>query len=336
MKTLGDLGEFGFIERVRRIVGDPGVELGIGDDAAIVRIGGARVVLTTDALVEDVHFRRGWETPRRLGRRAFAVNASDVAAMGGTPRASLIAIAAPATEPARDLLELHRGFAEAAREHGAPLVGGNVSGGPVLMISVTLVGEAPRRPLRRDGARPGDLLFVGGPLGGNALARERRLAARSGARRPPLPMPTPRVALGRVLSERGLSRAAIDVSDGLVQDLGHVCAASGVGAEIDLAAIPLAPALRRLPREAALALALHGGEDYELLFTAAEAKRAAIESLATAPIAIGRIVAGSGVVLVDAGGRRTPAPAAGFDHFRRDRRARQARTDRKDRRGRRG
>jgi thiamine-monophosphate kinase len=323
VKTLGDLGEFGLIARVARIVGDPGVEIGIGDDAAIVRIGGGRVVLTTDALVEDVHFRRGWETPRRLGRRAFAVNASDVAAMGGIPRASLLSIVAPRSESAHDLLEIHRGFAGAAREHGAPLVGGNVSGGPVRMISVTLVGEAPRRPLRRDGARVGDLVFVGGPLGRNALARERRLAGARGSRHPPLPLPSPRIVLGRALAERRLSRAAIDLSDGLVQDLEHVCAASGVGAELELEAIPLAPALRRLARDAALELALHGGEDYELLFTAPARKRAAIEALASpAPVVIGRIVAGSGVVLVDRTGRRRRARPAGFDHFGRGARGR--------------
>jgi thiamine-monophosphate kinase len=311
--SLATLGEFGFIDRLRRRSrGGRGVELGPGDDCAVVRLGAARLLLTADELVENVHFRRGWESPRRLGERAFAVNASDIAAMGGRPLWALLSIAAPPSALARELAALSSGFAAAARSAGASLVGGNLSRAERWSISVALVGEAPAHPLRRDGARVGDLVCVSGTLGGAALARRRRLRSRVRANAA-LPLPVARVALGARLAKRGLAHAAIDVSDGLLQDLGHLCRASRVGAEIEAGALPLPPSLRRLPRPDALHLALHGGEDYEILFTVAPANRKTIERLGAA--VIGRIVSRRGVRVVGDDRRPLPIAGRGWDHF---------------------
>ena len=310
--TLAALGEFGFLDRLRRrLRGGRGVETGPGDDCAVVRLGGARLLLTADALVENVHFRRGWESPRRLGARAFAVNASDVAAMGGRPLWALLSIAAPRDAAVRELEGVSLGFADAARAAGAALVGGNLSRAPQWSLSVALVGEAPARPLRRDAARVGDLVCISGTLGGFAFARQRRL--RASRARTTLPLPISRVALGVRLARGGLGRAAIDVSDGLLQDLGHVCRASRVGAEIDAHALPLARPLRALPRAAALELALYGGEDYELLFTIDPRREKTVRRLGATTI--GRIVAGRRIRVVDERGRELRLSGGGWDHF---------------------
>src|SRR2546423_5263566 len=160
---LSELGEFGFIERLRRLERrHPAVDVGIGDDCAVVRVGRRRVLLTTDALVEGVHFRWSWDRPAGLGRRAFLVNASDIAAMGGTPRFALLSLAAPRSATAADLGALVRGFAAAARENACVLVGGNLSASRRWVLSATLVGEPCGEPLRRSGARVGDGLWVSG------------------------------------------------------------------------------------------------------------------------------------------------------------------------------
>jgi len=270
---LRDLGEFGLIARIARaasragVAGSRDVVLGIGDDAAILRPrAGEDVVVTTDALVEGAHFRFATQDARTLGRRALLVNLSDLAAMGARPLGCTIALAAPPSLPARHALGLMRGAIDVARAAGCPLVGGNLARASETSITVSALGAVRRgRALRRDAARPGDRLLVTGSLGGAALAVAR---AQRGARvraLPPL-----RLAAGRALARLARPGACIDVSDGLVADLGHLLEASGVGARLDLAALPLprgfAEACARAGRSP-LALALAGGEDYELLFT---------------------------------------------------------------------
>lgn len=324
-QALGALGELGFLARLPRLVrAGAGVEVGIGDDCAVVRADGVRWLLTTDALVEDVHFRRGWDAPRGLGRRAFAVNASDVAAMGGAPRFALLSLALPNHAEVDEVEEFIRGFERAARATGASLVGGNLSAAPQWVASVTLVGTACGRPLLRSGARPGDAIYVSGALGGAALVRERlldgaHLDAKSAA---PLLRPNPRLALGRLLSTRRLASAAIDVSDGLLRDLGHVAEASGIRAVVEAQRLPFASMLRRVPSPHRLALAVAGGEDYELVFTVAPASErrlaAAVRALLprTAVTRIGRVERGRGVEVRDEDGRPIEVGALGFDHFR--------------------
>jgi thiamine-monophosphate kinase len=273
-------------------------------------------------LVEDVHFRRGWGTARQLGYKAFAVNASDIAAMGGQATHALVDLRAPASTPVSFLDDLYRGFRHAARREGAVLVGGNTSRAASLAVGVTLLGWAPHGCLTRDRCRVGHDLVVTGTLGLAALGLRTLRAGGPGAsaavRRflePPL-----RGALARALARTGLCGGMIDVSDGCLQDLGHLCAASGVGAEVEVERIPLAAAYRRVcgtnPR-----LALVGGEDYELLFSARPALAAPLATLARrhrCPISrIGRIVAAErGIRLLHGRERAVARGPFGHDHFR--------------------
>jgi thiamine-monophosphate kinase len=318
-RTIADVGELGLLARLLPTLGgDRDVLLGPGDDCAIVHVRSRRVLLTIDTLVEDVHFRRGWLTPRQLGHKAFLVNASDIAAMGGVPRWCLINLAAPPDIGAADLSAISRAVAAAAAGAGAALVGGNLSRARDLSVTVAVLGDAPRRPLTRRGARPGDLLFVTGSLGEAALGVHELghdAAARGPAvhrfRQPPL-----RLRAGALLARSGIVTAMIDVSDGLVQDLGHLCAASRVGARLALAQVPCTPRVRRGGPE----LALTGGEDYELLCAVPERHRHTAERLAArlgCPFTeIGACVPeGAGVRVVDAEGRDVPLSTPGHDHF---------------------
>jgi thiamine-monophosphate kinase len=321
---LFEIGEFGFLERLRTLrIPRRDVELGIGDDCAIVRAGRRRLLLTTDALVENVHFRWAWDTPAGLGERSFAVNASDVAAMGGAPRFVLLSIVAPGTARVDRLEGIVRGFAVAARKSGCALVGGNLSAGPHWMISVALVGEPFGIPLQRSGARAGDHVYVSGVLGAAAFGREILLGRRRGSRRETLAFRRPRARLdvGEMLARTRAASAAIDLSDGLLSDLGHICRASRVGARIDSERLPFAPPLSRLAKEERLALALGGGEDYELLFSVPPTRVRRLEQAARrrslVVTDIGRVTRERGVRLTGVSRPLSATFAGGFDHFRR-------------------
>jgi thiamine-monophosphate kinase len=258
-----------------------GAVLGVGDDAAIVRARpGYELVVTADMLVEGRHFAAGAD-PRKLGHKALAVNLSDIAAMGARPLWTTLALALPRAD-ARWLAAFSGGFMRLARRHGVDLVGGDTTRGP-LNICVQVMGEVPRGgALRRDAARPGDDIWISGTLGDAALALAAgRMRLPPGERRAleaKLDMPTPRVDLGIAL--RGVARSAIDVSDGLVADLGHICERSRVGAVIALEGIPTSAILgRQLGRPEARAALLAGGDDYELCFTAARTRREAVARL---------------------------------------------------------
>ncbi len=266
-----------FTHRARNAV------LGVGDDAALVRVRrGHELAISADMLVSGRHFFRGAD-PRELGHKALAVNLSDMAAMGATPRWATLALALPSAD-ARWVREFSRGFMRLARRFEVDLIGGDTTRGP-LNICVQIMGEAPRgTALRRDGARSGDDIWVSGTLGDAALA----LAALKGRLRlkpaelahcaARLHLPTPRVALGLAL--RGIARSAIDISDGLLADLGHVLGGSGVAAEIEFAALPASPIMQRyLDRVAACSALLAGGDDYELCFTAPARARERIERI---------------------------------------------------------
>jgi len=317
-RALGAIGEFGLLARLLPILptGGRGVLLGPGDDCAVVAPRGRALLVTIDALVEGVHFRRGWLSPAELGRKAFAVNASDLAAMGGAPRWGVVQIAAPPRLPAADVVAISRAIAAAARRAGASLVGGNLSRARELSVALALIGEAPPRPVTRAGARPGDALYVTGRIGDAALGvRLLRRGIRSGPAVSRFRAPTPRLAAGALLARRRLASAMIDVSDGLLQDLGHLCAASAVGARIELARVPCAPAVRR----AGIDLALTGGEDYELLFAVPRRRETALARVASqfgcAVTRIGECTRGGGIRVVDERGREQSF-AGGHDHFR--------------------
>lgn len=316
-RRLRDIGEHGWIARLLRAMPRGSrVVVGPGDDAAAIRLPRGALLLTTDTLVEGAHFRAGWETPARLGQRALRINLSDVAAMGGRPLAALVAVEAPPDLPVAVLDGLMRGVLRDARAHGVDVVGGNLAAAPRLAVTLTLVGVASRRPVTRGGARPGDDVWVTGTLGGAGAAVRALLAGRPG-RRPPVPV---RLEAARRLAP--LAHAMIDVSDGLMQDLGHVCRASGVAAVVEAARVPVAAACRRALGAGAVAFAATAGEDYELLLTAPPGMRARLERVGSRVgcglARIGRIEAGRPAVrLLDAGGRPLSPRRAGFDHFRR-------------------
>ena len=323
---LSDLGEFPFLSRLRnRIPTDRRVVLGLGDDCAAVTLSGT-TLLTTDALVENVHFRREWTPFSLLGEKAFAVNASDIASMGGEPAFALLSLGIPHTCEVEDLDAFFDGFIGATTACGAALVGGNLSAAPCLMISVTLLGRAPYGVVTRAGARVGDDLYVSGTLGDAALGlrflqegRDDPVAQQSKAR---FLRPSARLTIGREVAARHVVSAMIDVSDGLLQDLGHLCEESQVGAIIEAPALPLSAAYRALIGEQNWSVALTGGEDYELLFSTPVEHHAAIQELARVsdcPITrIGRIVPQSERIAVRGSDGTVYTPErAGYDHFRR-------------------
>lgn len=314
------MSEFTLIDDIRRLtaLARADVVLGIGDDAAVLATThGHQLVACTDTLVEGVHFLPG-TAPGDLGWKALAVNLSDLAAMGAEPAWVLLALTLPAAEAAF-VADFAKGFAELARTHGVALVGGDTTQGP-LAITVTALGGVPAGTvLTRAGAQIGDAVFVTGTLGGAAgalrLLQDRRdvpdaLLAR-------LQRPTPRIAAGLAL--RGLASACIDVSDGLVADLGHVCAASGVGADIEVEVLPMAPELAAVFNATSCReFALTGGDDYELCFTVPAAREAEVAALLAdkgGATRIGRIVADSGVRVRDRTGRCLELPRKGWEHF---------------------
>jgi len=289
--------------------------LGVGDDAALLRPGaGMELAVSTDLLLEDRHFRAGADA-RMLGHKSLAVNLSDMAAMGAAPRWATLALALPAANE-RWLAGFSKGFFALARRFGVELVGGDTVRGPTggpLVICVTILGEVPKKKaLRRDGARPTDSIWVSGKLGAAAygLARRDDMGA---ARR--LHMPEPRVALG--LRLRGIATAAIDVSDGFAQDLGHILERSGVGAVVHY---DMLPKHRIEDRKLERRCVLSGGDDYELIFTAPAGSGARVRALARALklrlTRVGSIGRRRDLRMLDANGRQMKVER-GFDHFSR-------------------
>ncbi|MEO8104109.1 MAG: thiamine-phosphate kinase [Betaproteobacteria bacterium] len=297
--------------------------LGVGDDCALIAVAdGCELAISTDTLVSGTHFFADTD-PEKLGHKALAVNLSDLAAMGATPRYVTLALTLPAIDHAW-LEGFSRGFVQLADESGVELIGGDTTRGP-LSMTLTVFGDVPAgRAMRRDGARAGDDIWVSGALGGAALAlrhlrgevvlpdavRDRALER--------LHRPVARNALGCAL--RDAAHAAIDISDGLVADLTHICERSGLSAVIDWPAVPLSPVLLSMGLDVRIACALAGGDDYELCFTADEGNRKALEAIAldtgVALTRIGKMRTGDSRVQVrDEHGEPMPIVAAGFDHF---------------------
>lgn len=318
---LSDVGEFGLIEKLKDILGEaPDGEVWAGDDAAVLRAPAGTILFTTDLMIEGVAFDLELTGPEDLGYKSLAVNISDIAAMGGVPRRAVVGLGLRPGIDSEWIERLYRGMRECAEEFGAAVAGGDISRSDCLLISVALLGNpAGRRVIERRGARPGDLICVTGVLGASA-AGYRML--RSGNReRPDLLQahlrPVPRVKETEIL-RTFLPSSMIDVSDGLAADLGHLCEASNVSAEIDLDALPIAdaPGLDRSPID----LALEGGEDYELLFTMVperfeEASLGVVERTGTPVTRIGRILPiGEGPQIRTADGTRVEV--RGWDHLK--------------------
>lgn len=302
------------------------VRMGIGDDCAVLRPrAGYEICVTTDFSLEGRHFRREWHPPQAVGHRCLARGLSDLAAMGAEPLAVFLSLAVPARTPAAWVEGFLEGLLALARRQRVPLAGGDTAESPELVeADIVAVGQLPAGAARmRSGARAGDGLYVTGALGGAAAelralgkrpAKFRKLA-RARAGHPHL-FPEPRLELGRRL--RGVAMGMIDISDGLSTDLTHLCRASGVAAEIEETALPVHPLA--LQKRDAIRFALHGGEDYELLFTAAPGTRVPRRIGGVAITRIGTVRkpgrGGPVITMKTSDGRTVPVEAAGWEHFR--------------------
>jgi thiamine-monophosphate kinase len=312
------LQEKSLIKRIRlRARGGSAVVTGIGDDCAVLRLPpGHELLVTTDFTIEKVHFRRDWHRPDVVGRRCLARGLSDIAAMGGQPRAAFLSLALGSDVPQKWVDRFLNGLLSLADEFKVPLAGGDTAESPAgIQADIVVVGSVPQgKAVLRSGARPGDRIYVTGELGGSAaalaqLAAGLPMGAEAGAHF----RPKPRLAVGEWLRRQSLPSAMIDVSDGLSTDLEHVCKESHVGAEIEAGAIPLARVGQRKQREVALELALHGGDDYELLFTSSRNVPARVAGVRVTRI--GQITHANGMRLLDAEGRPRKLEARGWEHF---------------------
>jgi len=329
------LGEFGLIDLLAKMISGAQDQsaaslqkliIGIGDDAAAWKAEAGTQLVTTDSLFQDVHFRLETTPWYELGWKSLAVNLSDIAAMGGVPEYAVISLAVPPDTEVDGVKALYQGMLDLARRFGVAIVGGDTCRAPLVSITLTVLGRArgkEGRVLTRSAARPGDKIAVTGALGAAAagmemLDKKLKLDAESGRQlKKTFLQPEPRVAEGQTLVGLGV-KAAIDISDGLIADLRHICECSRVGAKVEADKIPVAPAVRKHFGERALELAAAGGEDYELLFTASGEVVDKVRTKISCPVTIiGEIVAeGPGrVILVDKHGRRIDLSKSGWEHF---------------------
>jgi len=332
---VSELGEFGLIDLLAELTyqaRDDQVEawqklvFGIGDDAAAWHGDTSIQLATVDSLIQDIHFTFGITPWRELGWRALAANLSDIAAMGGRPRYALVSLALPGESEVEDVTALYRGMIELAGRFGVALVGGDTSRAPLLVINITVLGNKGENEtiLTRSAARPGDRVAVTGYLGASAAGLEMLTGGlkfnpeAAASLREAFLTPYPRVAEGQVLAEQGVM-AAIDISDGLVSDMGHICRASRIGARIEADRVPVHPAVVANFGGRALELALSGGEDYELLFTAGAGVIERVEGLLSGPVTVIGEITGDGageVTVVDSRGNPLGLAKSGWEHFK--------------------
>jgi len=324
---LRELGEFGLIERIAsRVPRNTGVKIGIGDDAAAIEpTAGLLSLITADMLVEGVHFDLSLCDPVTLGRKSLSVNLSDIAAMGGIPRHFILSLAIPRDVRVEFLDAFIEGILERGEQFGVTLIGGDTSSSQTgLVISVTVIGEqSPEMIVKRSGARPGDLICVTGTLGDAALGLA---LLKAGEREGPAIArhldPLPRVREGMKLAEAGIPSAMIDISDGLLADLGHILDQSGTGGRLYLEKLPISGEYRAkqpLSGEEFFSFPLSGGEDYELLFTAPPGKVTALQSLfaetGTTATIIGEITPRPGLLVLTPAGIEYSPKHKGYNHF---------------------
>lgn len=346
--ALAALGEFGLISRIAAgVFAHENVKTGIGDDAAVTALSaGMQLLTSTDMLLEDVHFRRAWHDPYRLGRKSLAVSISDIAAMGGIPRWALLSLAIPSNLPLDFIDDFMRGFLAMASENRVALIGGDTcSSRSGLTVSVTVMGEQfPGLIVRRSGAAPDDDIWVTGTVGDAALGLEFLESGFDSAQPPNSAQPTggslsgvegddsffarlldpdPRVSAALALAGAGLATAMIDVSDGVLADYGHIAEQSGVGGCIHLDTLPLSTQFCRRTADLPAVpyhLALSGGEDYELCFTAHRSDREKIgdcvKKCGIAVTRIGIVTNSPGVTAVNPDNTPYSAQTKGFNHFK--------------------
>jgi thiamine-monophosphate kinase len=330
-KVLREIGEFGLINRIRKWIAasDSAVIQGIGDDVAVIEMAGKALLVTTDILIEGIHFDRSWIDPYRLGKKALIVNLSDIAAMGGTPKYFLISLGLPKDLSLSFISSFYRGLKEGARKFRVDLVGGDTSLSQKIVINICLLGEGRKKGLLfRRGARVGDDLLVSGTLGDAGLGL--RILQTKGFMGGPKGLierhlsPCPRIQLGQAIAEHHCATAMIDVSDGLLIDTTHLLEEGGVGARIWEERIPLSRLYRKWVHAYSkdpYQIALYGGEDYELLFTAPPEKRKKVSSLAhslgTSITRIGEILPQKeGLQIIREDEEKYSPTRLGFDHFK--------------------
>jgi thiamine-monophosphate kinase len=327
------LPEKELIAQIRRIAGSStrgrtgspnrAILAGIGDDCAVLRlVAGQDSLVTTDFTLEGIHFRRDWHPPESVAHRCLARGLSDIAAMGGTPVAVFLSLALPRDLPQSWVGRFARSLVNLAARHRAQLAGGDTAESPNgILADIIVVGAVAKgKAILRSGARAGDRIFVSGELGASAAAIVRMQAQRKGKKVNPRDyvrhfFPQPRIEVGRYLRDKVLASAMLDTSDGLSTDLSHICQESGVGAEIDSCLIPRA-CVGSPARQVDLDLSLHGGEDYELLFTAPAAKRIPSQIAGVAITPIGNITRTRGIFVRNAKGVGYELHPQGWEHFR--------------------
>lgn len=317
------LPEKALITKLRRRVSRRGdhIRIGVGDDCAVLRIpAGHETLVTTDFSLEGIHFRREWHPADSVGHRCLTRGLSDIAAMGGIPIAVFLSLAVPSKLPQRWVGEFLQSLLRLAKRFDVALAGGDTAESPDLILAdIVVVGSAPAgKAVLRSGARAGDRIYVTGELGGSAAALDRLMHGTGKLQESEYPRhfyPVPRVGVGQYLRQHGFASSMIDLSDGLSTDLAHLCEESAVGAEIWAEKLPLAN-LGKPPRKVEMRFALHGGEDYELLFTAHPRKIMPGRIRGVRITEIGRITQGRAMSLID-GRQRTKLTPAGWEHFRR-------------------
>jgi len=330
---LKDLGEFGFIRSIQKgsLFNHHNVIKGIGDDCAVLGPYDHKAfLLSTDLLIEDIHFKLSKIPPQHLGQKAVAVNLSDIAAMGGIARHLLVALAVPNTLDVSTINAFYKGIKTICREFGVNIIGGDTSSSPAkMMINITVMGDAPEdEVLYRHGASHGDLIFVTGTLGNSAAGLQLILENYSVPQKTAdvlikaHHLPTPFLEIGRLIARSRLASAMIDLSDGLISDLDHICRASGVGASLNKNALPISDELQRFAKINHLdpyEISLMGGEDYRLLITVPRSNAWAFKQIISKemdPIyQIGEITHGSKIEITGLNGRVIQLKGKGFDHF---------------------
>jgi len=330
---IAEIGEFGLISKIAALVDEKSdrqspahrdLLLGIGDDAAAWKIPGGIELITTDILVEEVHFDFAYTGWKDLGWKSLAINISDINSMGGRPRYALVSLALPGRGEAGDVLDLYRGILEIANTYGIAVAGGNISASDKVIINITLTGLAEGNMMTRASAQPGDLVAVFGFPGLSAAGRKAitqfvnleadaaQLFKNAHLR------PAQDFNNGPLLADLGV-RTAIDISDGLAADLTHICMASGVAATLHLNNLPVHPLLTRYFSRDSFKMCLSGGEDYDLLFTATpDIMKRVIAAFDPAPVVIGEITAGKpyAVSLLDEKGKTVHIDFSGWDHYK--------------------
>jgi len=332
---VSELGEFGLIDLLTKVAFEvqdrqsiswKQLLVGIGDDAAAWHTDASIELATVDSLIQGIHFTLDTITWKELGRKALAVSLSDIAAMGGIPKYALVSLGLPRHTEVGDVANLYRGMVKLGQQFGVAVVGGDTSSAPLVTINTTILGSTSgqaKKILTRSAARAGDKIAVTGYLGGataglEVLTKKTKLNQQEIASlRLAFLQPHPRVMEGQILAQEGV-KAAIDISDGLISDLSHICQASKVGARIEVDLVPIHPAVKDNFGDKSFEMALSGGEDYELLFTASSEVIERVRKVVPCPITvIGEVIADdmSSVTLVDRQGKPFKPARAGWQHF---------------------